>query len=400
MSRGFLATCSLAMLTVLGIGFLLFGVSYLNVDSLRDDPALVTFLFIVPFFLGILTLLLAALPPLLRINLLVFLALWLGTEAIFGILVWLQVQHPAGDPVGINQEYYLQDPILGYKPAPNTVARHTETYEDRRIYSVTYVIDGLGRRDTPVDCPSSRTKFLLFFGDSNTFGDGLEQKQTLPYDAGRLAPGYQPYNYGFSGWGPAQMLDILKTRDIKSEVKPREGYAIFFFIEDHIARVIGGSRVSTEWGRHLSHYVWHGEGRLVREGDFATGRPFLTLFYDLVGTSNVVKYFDLVWPIWYSDWDYRLTAEVFRESQAILEKEFKLDGFYIVVSPAFDQRARYIYLRFVAELRRGGVKYLDFTKLYDTEDVRYREDKEDYHNSALADRLIAQELVKELGIAG
>jgi hypothetical protein len=196
------------------------------------------------------------------------------------------------------------------------------------------------------------------------------------------------------------MLDLLQTRDLKAQIGQDEGYAVFFFIADHIARVVGSSHVSAGWGRDFSLYTIGADGELTRQGSFATARPFRTLFYDLVNSSNVARYFHVVLPQRYSDQDYHLTAQIMKESQDILEKEFKLQGFYVVISPAFDERQVRIYRRFMVALQRVGVKYLDFTHLYDTRDVKYRVGDEDYHNSGLADRLIAAEIVKDLGIAG
>ena len=395
--RSLLLIVALAMIAIVVLSLAFFGISYVNIESFRGHPAIFIPLFLGAPFLGLLSLLLAAVPRLFQINILVFVCLWIAAEVIVGIV---DRNHPEleGEPVGVNGQYYLDDRILGYRPAPKAIARHTEFWGKEKVYSVTYVIDWLGRRDTPVDSEAERSKFLLFFGDSNTFGDGLEQRQTLPYWAGRLAPGYRPYNYALSGWGPAQMLDLLKTRDIGAEIPQREGYAFFFFIEGHIARVIGSSEIAPRWGKHFSHYVLDSNGDLIREGNFATGRPFKTLLYDFVASSNVGAHFGLVLPRHYSEQDYRLTAEIMRQSEAILKKKFKLQGFYVVISPAFDDRERGIYRKFMDALRKVDVKYLDLTRLYDTNDIRYRESEHDYHNSTLADHLIAAAIVNDLAI--
>jgi hypothetical protein len=177
------------------------GVSYLNIDNLRAHPLAFTLLFVVAPALALLSLLLAAVPRLIQINLLMFLGFWLCTEMIFWFMR-SRIPQLHGDPVGVNQQYYLHDPVLGYRPAPNSIARHTEFLGDKQVYSVTYYIDQFGRRETPVNAPTSRHRFLLFLGDSNTFGEGVTQHETLPLWAGEFAPDYYPYNYAFSGWAP------------------------------------------------------------------------------------------------------------------------------------------------------------------------------------------------------
>jgi hypothetical protein len=394
-SRPVLLLTGVAMVLVEGLA----GVAYVNLNNLTVHFLLFILLFAAAPAVAILSLLLAAVPRLVQINIVMFLGLWICVELAFG---FVNFRNPElyGDPVGVNKKYYLLDPVLGYRPAPEAIARHTEFFGRQQVYSVTYKIDPLGRRETPVNGERHRSRFLLFLGDSNIFGEGLTETETLPFWAGELAPAYYPYNYAFSGWGPAQMLDLLKTRDLKSQLEQSEGYAIFFFIDDHISRVVGSSRVAAGWGRDFSLYTIGPDGGLVREGSFVTARPFRTFLYYLVNSSNVAHYYNVVLGRHYSDDDYRLTAQIMRESQDILAKEFKLEGFYVVISPAFDERQVRIYRRFMLALQRVGVKYLDFTHLYDTQDVRYRVGEEDYHNSALADRLIAREIVKDLGIAG
>lgn len=397
LKRSVLLIVTAIQVGLVSIGLGIFGLRAVNIDSLQQHPVLFSLFLIAPAAGACLTAILAVVPRIVQINLIIFALLWLVAEVIFGVI------NPSQREIEkivelTDQPYYVDNTMFGYEAGRNSVARHTEFQGRRQLYTVTYWIDAFGRRVTPVDSQGTRSKFLLFFGDSNTFGYGLEQRETLPYYAGDLIPDYQPYNYAFEGWGPAQMLELMKMRNIPAEIKQKTGYAIFFFIEDHIARSIGSSQVSTEWGQHFPYYILDAKSNLVRHGNFATDRPLTTLWYYLLMSSNVTKYFGLVLPRHYSDEDYRLTAEIMRQSQQILQKEFKLEGMYIVISPAFDERELGVYRRFMEELKKVRVEYLDYTRLYDTQDVRYRESDEDYHNSALANRLIAAAIAKDLGI--
>jgi hypothetical protein len=86
------------------------------------------------------------------------------------------------------------------------------------------------------------------------------------------------------------------------------------------------------------------------------------------------------------------------EAQRILLKQVKLEGFYVVISPVSDDEELKISQEFMGHLRKLGVKYLDYTHLYDTSDRRYRENEWDGHNSAVANQVIAQKLVEDLGL--
>jgi uncharacterized membrane protein YGL010W len=395
LKRSALVGAALIQLALLALGLLIFGIHGVNIDSLQHRPILFTLLLLVPSFGAGLASVLAASPRILQINLIIFVCLWLIVELVFGVVNhYRPTLHDDQEGVDPQHEMYADDAVLGYKALPNAVERHIEEYGTRKIFNAIYKTDEMGRRETPVPSKGPRPKFILFFGDSYTFGWGLGQRQTLPYYVGELAPDYQPYNYGLSGWGPAQMLDVLKTRDLKHEIKQKEGFAIFYLIDDHVGRVIGANFISADWGSHLSHYVLDDKANLVREGNFATGRPFTTLFYKLLDWSNVVQYFGLELPLHYSDQDYLLTARILADSEKILAKEFKLDGFFVILSvDASDAKAR-----LVPYLRGTGVKCLDFTDLWRYDDLRYSISRADSHNSPLAYRVVAARLVKELGI--
>ena len=124
--------------------------------------------------------------------------------------------------------FYVPDETLGYAHAPSTVARHSRSVSETQIYDVIYRTDRWGRRETPTTAGTPLTSFLLFFGDSNTFGEGLSQTETLPDYAGELATGCRPYNYGVSGYGPAQLLALGRLRRLPPEVPEHDGYAIYF----------------------------------------------------------------------------------------------------------------------------------------------------------------------------
>ncbi|OQY36439.1 MAG: hypothetical protein B6243_03195 [Anaerolineaceae bacterium 4572_5.2] len=116
------------------------------------------------------------------------------------------------------QNFFQDDDLLGYIPVPNTRVNSIKKLGDDLIYDVEYSIDQYSRREVPGlefrvsgsetsnTKPETRNQFILFFGGSFIFGEGLNDDETLPAHVGRLAPRYRPYNYGLSGYGPQQML--------------------------------------------------------------------------------------------------------------------------------------------------------------------------------------------------
>lgn len=92
--------------------------------------------------------------------------------------------------------YSKKDEILGYAPVPSIQKNVKSMQGDEVIYDVTYTINANGLRHTPSSDSSSKS-CLLFFGGSFTFGEGLNDNETLPYLMGKaLNEKYRIFNFG------------------------------------------------------------------------------------------------------------------------------------------------------------------------------------------------------------
>lgn len=108
--------------------------------------------------------------------------------------------------------YSVTRPILGWGPEHPGVFRHVKRDVHTRapIYDVHYTVDDHLLRAAA----SAKTGLAVaFFGDSMTFGTGLEDAQTLPQAfADLFNPKIGVLNFGFPGYGPQQFLRALETR--------------------------------------------------------------------------------------------------------------------------------------------------------------------------------------------
>ena len=142
-------------------------------------------------------------------------------------------------------DYFTPSPITGYKGKPNTTATaHKSTQSGKSLYNVSYTTDELGWRITPSSKLDS-SSCVLFFGDSFTIGEGVQDNETLPFYFGR-ALGNQAnariYNFGFHGYGPHQALALVQSGEIARIVKDCQSVlAIYESLPGHIARAGGFS---------------------------------------------------------------------------------------------------------------------------------------------------------------
>lgn len=101
------------------------------------------------------------------------------------------------------KKYRAPDEFGIYRISPGRHRSH-KYYNDNgeTIYRVVYTVDELGRRVVPVPEARSRDRHLIFSGGSFTYGEGVDDRETLPYQVGIGTTRYKPYIYAFHGWGP------------------------------------------------------------------------------------------------------------------------------------------------------------------------------------------------------
>lgn len=298
-----------------------------------------------------------------------FLALGLGISLVAGILLIVEVAYGFINVQRIRQAEFSreedgqilwqQDKNLGYKAAPHSSIRSVLKKNGKVIEKLEYSIDGFSRRMTPVEREADRRYFALFFGCSVTFGHGVKDNETLPYYFSQFAPGCQPYNYGYPGYGPQQMLAKLEDDRIQSEIPQKDGILIYTFIDHHVQRSIGSMSVYSRWGARMPYYTWEGD-RLIRKGNFATGRPFLSLLYRLFGFSQILHYYEVDFPRTRPS-DIQLTAKIIEESGKRFRDKFKSEDFYVVFFPGSGLYVQSLKSYF----DKLGVKYLDYSELLD-----------------------------------
>lgn len=401
MARGFKSVViPLAILSIPVAAILILGPGFVNLDLLRERTLLFHTVFTVPLAGGVALTALAVLPRVVWINAVLIASFWLVVETVVAISSG-QPEFSMGDPEPLVQDSYIQrDARLGYSLVPDNVARHVSTWNGSVEFDVTYEIDGFGRRTTPVDSEEKRERFLIFFGCSNTFGEGVEQRETMPYFAGKRAPEYWPYNYGVHGYGPAQALDLVTTRNFVAEVKEKRGVAVFHFIPAHLWRVVGASNVATTWGRYFSNYELNEAGYPVRHGDFTNGRPLVTLLYELTRQSRVLAALGLVFPLRFHADDFLLTARILVAMRDLLEQQVDLEGFYVTFPPVFTSPQADLTRKMRAVLKTEGIAIIDLTDVFVASDRKFRVAENNYHQSVVANRVLAKSLLNSLGLSG
>ena len=173
-----------------------------------------------------------------------------------------------------DKAFYYRHPVLGYAPTPNNVIKHNEAYSDGHHLQATYTINSDGLR---IACPPAQEEKIydesvIFFGCSFTFGEAVNDDETLPYLFGKYSDwNYRVYNFGFEGYGPHQMLAALKNGIVTNIVQESPKVIVYHGIMDHVYRVAGGH----SWIKYGPKYALQ-NGDLVQVGHFDDDKtPFV-----------------------------------------------------------------------------------------------------------------------------
>lgn len=190
--------------------------------------------------------------------------------AVVAFGVWRHFQ-PASAPLPptriegtIQQGFYEPADDVGYIPIANKQVTAREMAGDRQLFNVTYTIGPDQFRIMPEALPNAES-CLLVFGDSFTFGVGVNDSETYAAQvvlksAGKIAA----QNLAHEGWGPHQFLAGLQSGRFQRAVRCRPTDATYLMIPPHIYRVEG----ATSWDKHGPRYRLGADGRPVRDGNF------------------------------------------------------------------------------------------------------------------------------------
>jgi hypothetical protein len=259
--------------------------------------------------------------------------------------------------------------------------------DGKTIFDATYNFDALYRRLVPGQPDENADKFIIFFGGSQTFGEGLNDWETIPALVQKDTLSHRVYNYAYSGYGPHQMLRKLETNTLQNEVTETQGIAFYQYFTFHIPRVLGTMGYINWAGGAAPYYHVNSKDQLEYSGSFATGRFFKTLFYWLLGKSAIAKYYQVDLPSKISPSDYDLVCRVLVKSRDIFIDQFPDSRFVVILGLTTSKNDTFI----VECLEENLIEYVDLRKLNTGEkDLAFPHDD---HFTPKATRLIAEQLV-------
>jgi len=315
---------------------------------------------------------------------------------------WFRAPIIEGEQIKIKEEYlqggdyYVSDAVRGYAAGANIKKRIRKSLGEEVLYDVIYTTNGNGLRVAPHDLPErgkegeKNYENAIFFGDSFTYGEGLNDHETLPYLFEDLSRGrYKVYNFGFHGYGPHQMLRIIETGLLEKIVVDQQPMVVIYeALIQHIERVSG----KMIWDAKVPRYKLSPSGMAEYAGTF-TDDPSLK--------ENLKHTKDLSNPksqllakltrINRTQEDIKLFVQIVLQVKYLLEKRHKA-RFYVVVWTFGDKDDGKV----IDDLKKSAIDIITVDQIF----KEYKDPMEKYmievdnHPTKLANERLAKYLLE------
>lgn len=285
----------------------------------------------------------------------------------------------------------VPDPVVGYRPSPLSSFRATLKFPDGEVcYDVVYKADAFGRRDVGlVDVPGRDR--LLLFGCSYTFGEGLSDRDTLPYQLGSR---FNVTNYAVHGYGPQQTLALMRSGRPQGEVREPEAIGVYFFYPFQLERAVVTS--TTRWLYDSPFFEIDWDDHLRGFPSYAARHPWRTAVYRRMDAWNerwaLLRRFPLRWPLREDPQRAELTAAILIESSSRFEQRWQRPLTIAVVGSQQDPEA---VRELITRLRAAGVPVLDYSEREPSPDERLCYPR-DLHPNGRFTRELADRLLRDL----
>lgn len=279
------------------------------------------------------------------------------------------------------------DRNLGYRILGGVNCDVTLKIGEDTIYNVVYSSDKLRRRRTLPDNWQAK-KYLLFFGCSVAFGEGVNDNETIPSNFSAVRSDRHVYNYAFRGYGPQHMLALLESRSVVTTEKT--GDLAYIWIDSQMNRLKGSLGICKTFGRWFPYY-YLSRGKLKRNGSFESGRPITNWLFGVLEKSNIANKFHVDLPArGPTSSDFKLLTEVFKKSLVIAQKDLGAKKLYVIIYPGNDLGEK---IKFAIRGNQG-IEIIDFSRLFKPNGELIIAG--DGHPSSIANKILGERLAQSI----
>jgi hypothetical protein len=246
--------------------------------------------------------------------------------------------------------------VVGWAPG------YTGTIHARRIagrsgpviYDAAYTVDKDGNR---IVRGNDTGPAVVFFGDSFTFGDGVNDADTLPQRFANLFDGQRRVlNLGVSGYGPQQFLREVETGLKDEQIGAQPAAFVFLTSPFHAMR----TACKESWTNRGPRYALEGDSLAFKGECYAGGTAMAREFLENTALYRKAIRPLLVYPT-HADVDLyiRILAEAVRVSKAKYGVETIVP--FVRAAPEYLAGSGYDNAAVIDALKARGVHVVDMT---------------------------------------
>jgi hypothetical protein len=191
---------------------------------------------------------------------------------------------------------FREDPLLGWTLNPSNVTHAPARVEGELIFDVAYSTDPAGFRVSPPDRGDQVEGCLLFFADSFTFGQGVSDDRTFPYQVGLQTNGrFHVVNLAVPGYGAQQMLASIERGALATNPPCEPTHIFYAALPHHILRAAQKTSFSEsgpqyQLGRNgILEYVGTNPRPSVASADLTTWRGWHALLKGPLQKSRILR---------------------------------------------------------------------------------------------------------------
>ncbi len=313
------------------------------------------------------------------------------TTNYFGFTRSYQIEYPFNNQdqeiLSYRSEYRQVNPFIQY---PYSTVTDTVSSGRNLIFSKIYHTGIFGLRLTPNLNPKAE-KHLIFSGDSNMFGVGVLDQETLPARIGARLESHSVYNMGLAGTGPNCTLYFLEHFGLQKIINNQKKGAFIYDFQHYLIERVVGSKGYIQTAEFFPRYVME-NGKLVYVGTFR--KYWATWFYKLL---NHLPYHQTLFPnlprIGHSH--IELTAKVFAKmKEEYLRQTDVHNRFIVIFNPSTIQIDTRDDINYLQEcLKKEGIETLSFES---AEQLPLPKIENEGHFSALAHENYSKMVINKL----
>ncbi len=307
----------------------------------------------------------------------------------FGVLTERTVIHLEGS--WSDRYHYVWDDELGIVLPRNVVARARKLTNDLLDYDVTYTIDANGHRATTGSHDADADN-VIFLGCSFTFGQGLNDDQTLPQQFSTITgQRFNVINFGVPTYGLHQVTRILELGLPEPFLKRGKRFIVYSAIADHARR----AAAMYNWAARGPAYRVDSDGTATYRGNIYA--PWTGYIITAASRSAFLSHYVLAPLLSGINFDpVPLYIALVKKAAALSHEKYHAQFimvFWDDVEP-YEPSAR-----IQAELDKAKIPYVRVSSIipdFLQKDSAYRVSPNDPHPDPLANRLIAEYLAKRI----